>query len=277
MITIPVNPVAFTIGLISVAWYGIMVALAVLTLIFWALLAVRRGANVSYDTVFTAALVGIPSGIVFSRLLHVIDNIVVAKLHPDLALSGVVFDYTQNPMRIFGGEGLSIWGAVLGAALGIWVYSRFSKKISFGYMADMLAPGIILAQAIGRVGCTLNGCCYGVECNLPWAITYSDPASFGPNGIFVHPTQIYEIVYNLIVFVVLLRLRGRFQPPGSLFLIYLTLYAVWRLGIDLIREGTPFLFSLHEAQVISIIVLIITITLMALRTRWVKKPEISDS
>jgi phosphatidylglycerol:prolipoprotein diacylglycerol transferase len=262
MITIPVNPVAFTIGPISVAWYGIMVALAVLTLILWALLAVKRGANVSYDTVFTAALVGIPSGIVFSRLLHVID---------------LWSYYYQHPAEIIGGEGLSIWGAVLGAALGIWVYSRFSKKISFGYLADMLAPGIILAQAIGRVGCTLNGCCYGVECTLPWAITYSDPASFGPIGIFVHPTQIYEIIYNLIVFVVLLRLRGRFQPPGSLFLIYLTFYAVWRLGIDFIREGTPFLFGLHEAQVISIIVLIISITLMALRTRWVGKQEISGS
>ena len=86
----------------------------------------------------------------------------------------------------------------------------------------------------------------------------------------MHPTQIYEIVYNLIVFVVLLRLRGRFRPDGSLFLIYLTLYSLWRFGIDFIREGTDFLFGLHEAQVISIIVLIITITLMALRTRWVR-------
>ena len=84
----------------------------------------------------------------------------------------------------------------------------------------------------------------------------------------MHPTQIYEIVYNLIVFVVLLRLKGRFQPDGSLFLIYLTLYSLWRLGIDFIREGTPLLFGLHEAQLISIIVLVIAITLLALRTRW---------
>ena len=86
----------------------------------------------------------------------------------------------------------------------------------------------------------------------------------------MHPTQIYEIVYNLMVFVVLLRLRGRFQPSGSLFIIYLILYSLWRLGIDFIREGTDFLFGLHQAQVISIIVLIIAITLMALRTRWVR-------
>jgi phosphatidylglycerol:prolipoprotein diacylglycerol transferase len=255
MITININPVAFTIGVFSVRWYGIMVALAVLTLILWALREVRRGAALSYETVFNAALVGIPSGIIFSRLLHIIDHWQY---------------YFQNPGQIIGGSGLSIYGAVLGAALGIWIYSRFSK-VSFGYLADVISPGIILAQAIGRVGCTLNGCCYGLECHLPWAVVYTQPESLGPLGVPVHPTQIYEIIYNLIVFVVLLRLRGRFKPAGSLFLIYLTLYSVWRLGIDFIREGTPFLFGLHEAQVISIIVLIITITLMAWRTRWVRR------
>jgi len=274
MIYINVDPVAFTIGSVSVAWYGIMVALAVITLIAWAMLAVRRGANLTYNTVINAAIVGIPSGVIFSRFLHVIDNIVVAKLHPELALSGAVIDYTRHPGQIIGGEGLSIYGAVLGAALGIWIYSRITRK-NFAYLADVLAPGIILAQAVGRVGCTLNGCCYGVACNLPWAISYTGP---GHNQaiISVHPTQIYEIIYNLIVFGILVALRKRFRPDGSLFLIYLTFYAAWRLGIDFIREGTDFLFGLHEAQVISIIVLIITITLLAWRTRWVKKGEPSQ-
>jgi len=255
MIYLNLSPIAFTIGTLSVHWYGILVALAVLTLIFWALYQVGRGAEVSRETVFNAALVGIPSGIVFSRLLHVLDRWQY---------------YFQNPGEIIGGSGLTIYGAVLGAALGIWVYSRF-RKISFGYFADMLAPGIILAQAIGRVGCTLNGCCYGLETDIFCAVVYTHPDSFGPIGVPVHPTQIYEIIYDLIVFGVLLRLRGRFQPDGSLFLIYLTLYSLWRFGIDYIREGTNFLFCLHEAQVISIVVLIIAITLMALRTRWVRR------
>jgi phosphatidylglycerol:prolipoprotein diacylglycerol transferase len=234
-----------------------MVALAVLTLVAWALLAVKRGANLTYNTVINAAIVGIPSGIIFSRLLHVID----------------LWDYfIEHPGEIIGGEGLTIYGAVLGAALGIWIYSRFSKT-NFGYLADVVAPGIILAQAIGRVGCTLNGCCYGVETDIFCAVVYTHPGSHGPIGIPVHPTQIYELIYNLIVFGVLLLLRKRFRPDGSLFLIYLTLYAAWRLGIDFIRAGTPFLFGLHEAQVISIIVLIITIPLLAWRTRWVKKGD----
>ena len=254
MIILNVSPIAFTIGPISIAWYGIFVALAVLSLVLWALRQVRRGADLSYDTVFSAALVGIPSGIIFSRLLHVIDKWEY---------------YFQNPGEIVGGSGLTIYGAVLGAALGVWIYSRF-RKFSFGYLADVLAPGIILAQAIGRVGCTLNGCCYGIETSAFCAVVYTHPESLGPLGVPVHPTQIYEIVYNLIVFVVLLRLRGRFQPDGSLFLIYLTLYSLWRFGVGFIREGTPLLFGLHEAQIIAIIVLVITITLMALRTRWVR-------
>jgi phosphatidylglycerol:prolipoprotein diacylglycerol transferase len=80
----------------------------------------------------------------------------------------------------------------------------------------------------------------------------------------------YEIIYNLIVFGILLMLRKKLRPDGSLFLVYLSLYAVWRIGSDFLREGTDFFFGLHEAQVISIIVLLVTIPLMAWRTRWVK-------
>src|SRR4030042_6574663 len=213
MINIPISPIAFKIGPIVVGWYGIMVALAVITVVTWALYSVKKDTRLSTDIILNAALVGIPMGIIGARLLHVIDNWHL---------------YRNNLGSIIGGNGLAIYGAVLGAALGVWIYSRI-RKISFGYLADMLAPGIILAQAIGRVGCTLNGCCYGVETNLPWAIVYTHPATHGPINIPVHPTQIYEIIYNLIVFGVLLLLRKRFRPDGSLFLIYLISYAVFCL------------------------------------------------
>ena len=269
MIEIGINPVAFTIGTISIRWYGIFIALAILWIVLWLGWQVRRGAKVSYDTVFAAALVGVPSGIIISRLLHVVDNIVVAKLHPELVLNGSVIDYTQHPGQIIGAEGLTAYGAVLGAALGIWIYLKLSKRQT-GYFFDLIAPSVIVAQAIGRIGCTINGCCYGVGTSLACGVVYTHPGSLAPVGIAVHPTQIYEIIYNLIVFGILLKLRGRFKPDGSLFLIYLGLYAIWRIGIDFLREGTPFLFGLHQAQVISIIVLAIVIPLLALRTRWVK-------
>jgi phosphatidylglycerol:prolipoprotein diacylglycerol transferase len=86
----------------------------------------------------------------------------------------------------------------------------------------------------------------------------------------LHPTQPYEIVFLLIVFGVLFWLRKRFQPEGSLFLIYLSLYSMWRLGLGFLRDGTDFLFGLHQAQVIGIVVLLIVVPILVLRTRWVK-------
>ncbi len=265
MINISIDPVAF----LNVRWYGILIALALVVLVLWMLREAKRGANLSYDTIFTAALVGIPSGIVLSKLLHVIDNIVVAKLHPELVLAGNVVDYTQHPELILSAGGLTAYGAVLGAVLGVWIYSKASK-FHFGYFADLVAPGVILAQAIGRVGCTINGCCYGLPTSLPWGIVYTHPDSLAPLWVATHPTTVYEIVWNLIVFGVLLKLRGRFKPDGSLFLVYLSLYSLWRLSTDFLRAGAPFLLGLHQAQFIAIIVLVITIPILAYRTRWIR-------
>ena len=249
MINIGIDPVAF----LGIRWYGIMVALGVVVLLLWMLWEVRRGAKLSYDTIITAALVAIPSGVIFSRLLHVIDR----------------WDYyIANPGEIIGFSGLTIYGAILGATLGIWICSRFIK-FRFAYFADLLVPGLILAQVVGRVGCLINGCCYGNETSLPWGIVYTDTACYAPLEVALQPTQVYEIMFLLSVFGVLFWLRKRFQPDGSLFLIYLGLYAVWRIGIDFLREGTSFLFGLHQAQVIGIIVLLIIIPLLVWRTRWV--------
>jgi phosphatidylglycerol:prolipoprotein diacylglycerol transferase len=260
LIEIGINPIAFSIGSISVRWYGIMIALGVVVLVLWMLREVKKGARLSYDTIITAALIAVPSGIIVSRLLYVIDHWV----------------YLGYPGPLWGFEGLTIWGAVLGATLGIWVYSRFTK-FPFGHLMDLVALPTLLAQALGRVGCTINGCCYGSVAPswLPWSVVYTHPESYGPIGVSVHPTQVYEIVFLLITFGVLFPLRKRFQPDGSLFLIYLSAYSAWRLGIDFIRDGTPFLFGLHQAQVIGIVVLLITIPILIWRTRWVKKPSLS--
>jgi phosphatidylglycerol:prolipoprotein diacylglycerol transferase len=268
-VNIPVDPVAFTIGSISIRWYGIFITLAIVWIVIWLVWQMKKGANLTYDTIFTAALVGIPSGVIISRLLHVLDNIVIAKLHPEI---GGVIDYTQDPGRIIGFEGLTAYGAVLGAALGIWIYCRVAK-VNMGYLSHVTAPAIISAQAIGRIGCTLNGCCYGIACNLPWCVEYTNPNSGAFGAGVVHPTQIYELIYNLIVFGVPWKLMGKIRPDGSLFLIYLALYSAYRVGMDFLRPGDPFLFGLHQAQVIGIIVLIITVPVLARRRPWLKREE----
>ncbi len=258
MITIGIDPVLFHLGPITVGWYGLMVTLAVITIVTWAVVNARKDKRITSDMVINAALVGIPSGIIGARLLHVID----------------FWDYyMQNPGKIIGGDGLAIWGAVLGAALGLWIYNFFSKH-SFAHMADLLAPGIILAQAVGRVGCTILGDDYGFATTLPWGFVYTSPNSpaIVMGATPTHPVVVYEIIYNLIVFGILLMLRKKLKPDGSLFLVYLGLYSIWRIASDFLRPGTDFLFGLHEAQFIGAVVLLICIVMIAWRTRWVK-PE----
>ena len=192
MIEINISPIAFIIFEISIRWYGVMVALGITSLVLWVMWQVKKGAEITYDRVLTAALVGIPSGIIVSRLIHVIDK--------------WEYYFIQHPEQIFGLSGLAgltIWGAVLGAALGIWVYSKFSD-FNFGYFTDVVAPGIILAQILGRIGCTINGCCYGDPTDLFCGIVYTNPETYAPLGVAVHPTQIYEIIYLGIMFVILL-------------------------------------------------------------------------
>jgi phosphatidylglycerol---prolipoprotein diacylglyceryl transferase len=256
---IGISPVAFTIGSLEVRWYGVLMMVGVMVLIGWTAWQIRRGARISYDALMGAALVGIPSGIVFARLLHVIDQWSY---------------YSQNPGLIIGGQGLTIYGAILGAALGVWVYSRF-VKINYAYMADIVTPGIILAQAIGRVGCTVNGCCYGKAIDdSVLNVVYINPASFGPLGEAVSPTQIFEIIFLLLLFVVVLLLRKRLKPIGATFLFYLGMYSLWRIGIGFLRVGTPFMFGLEQAQVIGIIVGAICFGLLIYRYRQYRAGKI---
>ena len=99
MIHIPISPIAFQIGPVTVTWYGIMVALAVMTVVTWALYSVRNDPRLTNDTVLNAAIVAIPSGIIGARLLHVLDH---------------WSDYSHDLGRIIGGDGLAIYGAVPG-------------------------------------------------------------------------------------------------------------------------------------------------------------------
>ncbi len=258
VIYIGIDPVIFKIGPLTIGWYGLMTALAVITVVGWLYWQNRKSQLLSTETVFTIALVGIPSGIIFSKILHIIDK------------GGY---YLQNPGQMLSGEGLTIWGAVIGATIGTWIYSRFNRQFRFSAFGDLIAPGIILAQAIGRVGCTLNGCCYGEESLLGCAVIYTHPNSYAPLGIPVLPTHIFEIGYDLAAFGILYSLRGRLIPEGSLFVVYYALYGAWRFGIEFIRDGSPFLFGMHQAQIIAIIVLAVTIPIIIMRVRWKKKME----
>jgi len=237
VIEISVDPVALTLGPFTLHWYGIMVALAVASLVVWVWYFATRKGGVTTDQVMAAALFMIPLGIITARLVHVVDKYSY---------------YADHPGEIFGFAGLTIFGAILGGFLGAWIYCRL-RRLPFGLLVDLTAPGIILAQAIGRVGCMFNGCCGGTPTSLPWAFSWTHPDSAAsacaPLGTLIHPTQLYELLGDLVIFALLFWvLRGRVRPNGSLLAIYLLLYSAltftvrfWRGDVETfagpIQEG----------------------------------------
>jgi phosphatidylglycerol:prolipoprotein diacylglycerol transferase len=247
-ITIPVSPIAVRIGPLAISWYGIMIVLAMIGIVlFSAYDSKRYGLN--REQVYELAVYAIIAGIIGARLVHVVDYWSY---------------YSQRPLEIFGFEGFAVWGAILGAALATGLYGWY-RKISFWRLGDLVAPGAVLGQAIGRLGCTLNGCCYGDPTDLPWAFMWTDPKSYAPPGIAVHPAQVYLLIWNLVVFAILLKLRRRLKPDGSLFLTYLSTYAIGDFLIRFVREGEVWVAGLLQAQIISLCILASAVSLMVVR------------
>ena len=254
MININISPIAFSLGAFEIRWYGIMVVLAVIAIIGISLLEAKR-VGIAEDHIYSLGAYAVIGGIVFSRVIHVIDK----------------WDYyIAHPMQIFNFEGLAVYGAVIGVVLAIIIYC-LAKKLSIWLIADIISPGALVGMAIGRIGCVLNGCCYGLTTSLPWAVEYTCPDSYAPLGVPLHPTQIYHIIWNLIAFAVLWSLRRRLKPRGSVFLLYLAFYAAGDLIIRTFREGEPFLFGLQQAQLIGIIVLVITVPWLIVRMLRAKR------
>jgi phosphatidylglycerol:prolipoprotein diacylglycerol transferase len=242
------NPIIFSIGALDVRWYGLMVVLAVAAVIGLALLEAKR-IGFSQDVIWDAGLWAVVGGIVGSRVLHIIDQWEYYISHPDQFLNFA---------------GLAVWGAVLGAAVAILVYGLI-KKISFWQLGDLAAPGAILGQAIGRIGCVVNGCCYGLTCDLPISFVYTNPDSYAPHGIPLYPTQLFHIVWNVIGFGILWAVRKKLRPVGSLFLLWLIIFGLGDFVIRHYREGTPFMFGLPQAQVIDIAIIGVALPVMVIR------------
>lgn len=258
MINIDISPIAFSLGPLEIRWYGIMMVLAVIAIVGITLLEAKR-AGIAHDHIYSLAVWAVIGGIIFSRIIHVIDK----------------WDYyIANPMQIFNFEGLAVYGAVIGVVLAIIIYCLV-KKLSIWLIADLISPGALVGMAIGRIGCVFNGCCYGLTTSLPWAVEYTCPDSYAPLGVPLHPTQIYHIIWNLVAFGILWSLRRRLKPQGSVFLLYLAFYAAGDLVIRLFREGDPYLFGLQQAQLIGIIILVITVPLLVVRM-WLAKKKASS-
>ncbi len=172
--------------------------------------------------------------------------------------------------------GLVYYGGFIGAVLaGVIAIKRL--KLPLWQTADVFAPSIALGSVFGRIGCLLNGCCYGRECDLPWAITFTNPQasqySNTPLGVPLHPTQIYDALLNLGLYFLLAWMFRRKKFDGQIFATYLILYAVFRSIVEYFRGDYPgdhIHAGLTSAQLVSVPIFIAGLALAAILSRRIK-------
>jgi len=170
--------------------------------------------------------------------------------------------------------GLVFYGGLIGASLATILYCRI-RRIALWQLADVLAPSIALGYVFGRLGCLMNGCCYGRGCSLPWAISYP-PGTLPPtHDGAVHPTQIYDSLLNLGLYLFLAWLFRRKKFDGQIFATYLIGYAFTRSFVEYFRgdynEAHTHAGFLTPAQLVSAGILATGLILFALLRRH-RKP-----
>ncbi len=251
MIEIDIDPVLH-IGSVAVRWITLIFILSIIIVVVLSMVGAKRtGTAIVRRRTVGLSLSFIVGAIIGGKFFYILDNL---------------NNFSEHPGDIFNLTGIVMYGVVIGALLSVFIYTRFSK-ISFWGIGDIIAPGAMLGMTVYRVGCIINGCCYGVPSDLPWSVIYTNPASFAPLYTLLHPTQIYHLVLGLIVFVVLWLLHGKLKPQGTLFLLWLALFAITDLPVRSFRAAHPFLFGLQQAQLLGILTLAVTVPWLIVRVR----------
>lgn len=236
----------FRWGALKVYSYGVMVALAILVATTGLAREFRRR-GYAEEAAFDLAVIAVLAGLAGARLYYVVFYAWEwFRLHPlsilDLRSGGLVF-----------------FGAILGGMVGFVVAVKW-KKLPPWSAADMVAPYLALAYAVGRVGCFLNGCCYGRPTTLPLGVVFPSVDSL-PR----HPTQLYSVLAGLILYVVLRRLLRARRFEGQVILAYLGGYSLLRIAIEFLRENLVVWHGLTMAQVTALAVLLAVAPLYAWR------------
>jgi phosphatidylglycerol:prolipoprotein diacylglycerol transferase len=222
-------PVLVQLGRLQIHAYGLLLAVSFLIGILWAM---RRGEKrgIRKDDVMDAGLYIVLAAIVGSRLFYVLTHLEEFR--------GRWLD-TVSPFQRSGEigiAGLSMLGGVVLALAAIVVFCR-AKKIPILRFFDTAAPSLALGLGLTRIGCFLNGCCFGKPGTLPWCVVFPDasPAGAVLPDLHLHPTQIYSSIYDFLMLAVLLLLDRRKRPDGTLGGAFFILYGVFRILIDFVR------------------------------------------
>jgi phosphatidylglycerol:prolipoprotein diacylglycerol transferase len=239
------HPILFEIGDWPVYSYGVLLALAYLAGLQLAVVRARR------------------AGLDGARIMDLgIYLIIAALVGAKLMLVAVDFDlFRRQPRELLSlvrAAGVFYGGLLAAFAVAVILIRRY--RLPLWTTTDVFAPGIALGHVVGRLGCLLAGCCYGRATDLPWGITFTDPAAAAnvgtPLGIPLHPTQLYEAGAELLILVFLLATERRGRPfPGRTFWSYLLLYAISRFIIEFFRgDDRGMVFGLSTSQAVSLVV-----------------------
>lgn len=277
-------PKLFQLGPIPVYSYGLMLGISFIVASYILSKEFKRK-KLSENAAINITFLALIGGVIGAKLLYVIEE------WP--GLSSMPSNKFYSTEGIFSPAGLTWYGGLILATILIIVYARM-KKIPFFSVADSTAPGLAIGYGIARIGCHLSGDGdYGLPVSefaswVPWGTNYSKgtlPPSiafhgteiakkFGgivPDSTLLHPTPVYEFILGAIIFGILWKLRKKYVFDGKLFGLYLILSSVARFFVEFIRLNPRLALGLSEAQLISIVLLLIGVYL------YMRKPDESTS
>jgi len=249
VIDIGLNPTITDIGPFMLTWHGLFTAVGIIggvTLSVW--LANRDG--IPSEVGQEIALVGVPAAIIGARLFYVAEN--WDRFSDDLP--SIITGVTEG--------GITLYGALIGGALAGVIYVIW-QKLPLGIALDAAAPGMLLGQALGRIGDLANGEHSATLSDLPWAVRYTHPDTLGDLGAAVHPTAGgYELLGDLVILAVILLVGFRYiKRPGWIFCGYLLMYAPMRYVLSEFRLDEESIGNLAVPQVVSLILVGVAVIL----------------
>ena len=214
------RPVLTELFGIKIYSYGFMIALGIIAAVM--LLnnrAKRQGYN--EDKIFNMTMLAVVGGILGGKLLYIFTDIK---------------HFLETPLTIITnfGEGFVVYGAIAGGALAVVFYCR-KQKWEVLKVIDMIIPSVAIGQGFGRIGCFLAGCCYGAETTCPINVVFEN-SFYAPNGVHLHPTQLYSSVFNFLLAFLLLWYDKRKKKDGNTLALYLVVYSVGRFIIEFFRD-----------------------------------------
>ena len=241
-----INRAAFSIGNVNIYWYGLIIALGMIIALAYGIREFKR-CGLKQDDLLNMFLICVPVAIICARLYYVIFS----------------FDqYRDNLLSIFDirNGGIAVYGSLIGAGIVVLVYC-LKKKINLGAVLDILAVGFLIGQAVGRWGNFVNAEAYGAITDLPWRMELLDL------GIAVHPTFLYESLWNMGVFLIMVLRRKKMSFSGEAFLSYITLYGLGRFWIEGLRTDSLFLGPFRISQIVAVACVISGIVLIIVNKR----------